>query len=218
MNSKRLHYGLVGVLVLMAVALVVGAYGANSLLSSRAQKLTGLKAKSQALQQEQLSLAGAQKSVKTYSSLEKIAESVVPQDKSQAETVRQIVNIAAANGISLASLNFPASSLGNNVPSSAASASGRAAPAAAPASSGSSSTGKLSQLLPVKNIPGVYVLQITAQSDASKPVSYSSFINFLNDLEHNRRTALISGITLQPSTANPNLLTFTLTLNEYIKP
>lgn len=216
MNSKRLYYVLIGVIVLMALGMLVGAYGVNSLLTSRSQKLTGLKAKSLALQQEQLSLAAAQKNVKDYSSLEKIAESVVPQDKNQAETVRQIVNIAAANGISLSAINFPASSLGNNVASSVAGAAG-AHPAAAP-SGNSSSTGNLSQLLPVKNIPGVYVLQITVQSDSNKPVAYSSFINFLNALEHNRRTALISGITLQPSAGNPNLLTFTLTLNEYIKP
>jgi len=49
-------------------------------------------------------------------------------------------------------------------------------------------------------------------------VQYASFINFLSALEHNRRTAQISAITLQPSTNNPNLLAFTLTLNEYIKP
>jgi hypothetical protein len=216
MNSKRLYYILVGTIVLLAMALLVGAYGVNSLLTSHSKTLTSKKAKSLALQREQLSLAAAQKSVKTYSGLEKIAQSVVPEDKDQAETVRQIVNIAAANGISLSAINFPASSLGSGIASTASGTT--APPASATPSTANSSAGKLSQLQPVKNIPGVYVLQITVQSDANKPVQYSSFINFLNALEHNRRTALISGITLQPNADNPSLLTFTLTLNEYIKP
>ena len=217
MNSKRLYYLLIGLLVLMAIGLLAGAYGANAVLSARAKQLTGLKAKNQALSREQVSLAAAKTNVQKYSDLEKIAESVVPQDKNQAETVRQIVNIASTNGVTLSAINFPASSLGNNV---AANSVGVGAPtqATSGAASASSGSGKLSQLLPVKNIPGVYVLPITVQSDTSKPVSYNSFINFLNALEHNRRTALISGVTLQPSPANPNLLTFTLTLNEYLKP
>ena len=216
-NSKRLYYLLIGSLILMVVGLLAAAYGVNALLSARAHQLVSLKAKNQALQREQASLVIAKDNVQKYADLEKIAKSVVPQDKNQAETVRQIVNIAGANGIALSAINFPASSLGNNV---AVVGAGAATPATTTSSSSStnSNTGKLSQLQPVKSIPGVYVLPITVQSDPSKPVPYSSIINFLNALEHNRRTALISGITLQPSTTNPNLLTFTLTLNEYLKP
>jgi len=219
MNSRRLYFALIGVICLLFIGLLAGAYGANSLLAARATKLTNLKAKNQALGQEQLSLASAKKEVETYSSLEKIAKAVVPEDKDQAEAVREIVNIAAANGVSLAAINFPASTLGGSATGSTSS--GAASP---PPSAGSApvkvavNSGKLSQLQPVKNIPGVYILQITVQGDANKPVSYSAFINFLNALEHNRRTAQISNITLQPSTSNPNLLTFSLTLNEYIKP
>lgn len=217
MNSKRLFYVLVGVICLLFVSLLAGAYGTNSLLTARANKLTGLKAKSQALNQEQLSLANAKKEVKTYSSLEKIAKAVVPEDKDQAEAVREIVNIAAANGISLSAINFPASTLGNVSTGSSAASSSSSSASTSPAKP-SANAGKLSQLLPVKNIPGVYVLQITLQSDPNKPVPYTSFINFLDNLEHNRRTAQISSITLQPNADNPNLLTFTITLNEYIKP
>src|SRR5665213_1423335 len=110
--SKRLNLALIGLVVLLLAGLAGGAYGANALLSSKADKLTTLKAKSQALAQEQLSLIAAKKDVKTYASLEQIARSVVPEDKDQAEAVREIVNIAAANSVSLASITFPASTLG----------------------------------------------------------------------------------------------------------
>jgi len=215
MSAKRLYYALVGSLALLAIALVAGAYGVNSLLASESHKLTTLKAKDQALAQEQISLAKAKQDIKQYASLKKIAQSVVPEDKNQAEAVREIVNIAETNNISLAAVNFPASSLGNTTTGGTATT----APAAAtPAPAPNAKTGALSQLLPVKNIPGVYELPITVQGDPKQPVRYDKFVSFLSALEHNRRTAQVSNISLTPSTDNPNLLSFTLNLNEYIKP
>jgi hypothetical protein len=213
--SKRLNLALIGVIGLLLAGLAGGAYGANTLLSSKADKLTNLKAKSLALAQEQLSLVNAKKDVKTYAGLEQIARAVVPEDKDQAEAAREIVNIAAANGVSLAAINFPASTLGT---SSSGNAAATTVPSAGTAPNANSSINKLSQLLPVKNIAGVYDLQITVKSDPNQPVQYNAFIGFLSALEHNRRTAQISAITLQPNSANPSLLTFSLTLNEYIKP
>jgi len=219
--SKRLYFILLAIIGLLVAGLAAGAYGANNLLDSQANTLLSLKAKSQALDQEQLSLAGAKKEVKTYSSLEQTVQTIVPEDKDQAEAVREIVDIAAANNVSLAAINFPASTLGSTTPGTAngVGATSSAGTTTTPAAVNlNSSTIKLSQLVPVANIPGVYDLQITLQGDPNKPVQYTSFINFLSALEHNRRTAQISAITLQPSTNNPDLLTFTLTLNEYIKP
>jgi hypothetical protein len=213
-TTKRLYFLLIAAIGLLLIGLAAGAYGANSLLASQADKLTTLKAKSLALDQEQQGFIRAQADIKTYASLEKIAQAVVPEDKDQAQTVREIVNIAAASGISLSAINFPASTLGGTgvVQSS------QGVAASPSTTSSSSSTGKLSQLVPVKNIPGVYNLLITIQSDSNNPVQYASFINFLAALEHNRRTAQISTVTLQPNATNRNLLNFTLTLNEYIKP
>ena len=202
MTSKHLRWLLLGLLGLLFVGLVAGTYEANSLFESQASKLVSLKAKSLALTSEQQSLVQAKKDIVTYSDLEKIAKSVVPQDKDQAEAVREIVNIAASNGVSLATVSFPASSLGNSN---------------APTTTKTSST-SLSQLTPVKNIPGVYQLQITVVGDPTKPVAYDKFISFLSALEHNRRTAQVIAIGLQPNTTNRSLLTFSLTLNEYIKP
>ncbi|HZL07992.1 MAG TPA: hypothetical protein VFC50_02255 [Candidatus Dormibacteraeota bacterium] len=218
--SKRLYYLLAGLVGLLLAGLIGGAYGTNQLLTSQAVKVTSLKAKSLALSQEQLSLANAKKEVQTYSDLLKITQTIVPEDKDQAEAVREIVNIAASNdisGVSLQQINFPASTLGSSGTSTGSGAA-TTAPTSPSPKSANSSAGKLSQLVPVKNIPGVYDLLITIQSDPNKPIAYSSFVNFLSGLEHNRRTAQISTITLQPNANNPNLLSFTLTLNEYIKP
>ncbi len=219
MTPKRLYFSLIGVLCLLGVGFLISALSINSMLTTRATQLTSLKAKEQALEQEQLGLAQAQKNLPEYTELQKIARAVVPEDKDQAEAIRQIVNIAAANGISLSAINFPASSLGST---GAGAAAGSTSASPTPVTIGqvkiNPNTGKLSQLQPVKNIPGVYVLQLTVQSDPNRPVSYDAFINFLQALERNRRTAQITSITLQPKPDNPGRLSFTLTVNEYIKP
>lgn len=214
MNSKRLYLLLIGSIALLFIGLVAGTYEINGALTHKAATLTNLKAQDQALQQEQISLAKARADIKKYASLHQIAQAIVPEDKDQAEAVREIVKIAGDNKVNLASITFPASTLGSTpvVPGAAAVAPVSAAPAA------NSKTSALSQLTPVKNIPGVYNLLITIASDSNAPVPYNQFVGFLSDLEHNRRTAEVSTITISPSPQNRSLLSFVLTLNEYIKP
>lgn len=220
MTSKRLFFALWGALGILLLALIAGVYGANQLLTGRATQLTALKAKSAALSQQQLSLAKGKKDLTRYADLRKIAAAVVPEDKNQAEAVREIVNIAAANGVSLVDITFPASTLGTSATGApgASTAAPTSPTAPNPAANLKSKTNAFSQLQPVKNLPGVYVLPITVAGDPNQPVPYAKFIGFLHDLEHNRRTAQVSAISLDPDSKNHNLLTFTLTLNEYIKP
>jgi hypothetical protein len=214
MTSKRLYFGLLTVIGLLLIGLLAGVYGTNRLLSSEANTLTGLKAKSQALTEQQEGLASAKKDIQKYASLEAITKAVVPQDKNQAEAVRELANIAAANNVSLGTITFPSSTLGTATTGTATT--GTATPVPVAASNSPSNT--LSQLLPVTGIPGVYQLTISVASDSNRPVQYNAFINFLAALEQNRRTAQVTSISLTPTTANPNYLTFTLNLNEYIKP
>ncbi len=215
MTSKRFHALLMAGLAVLFLGLLGGAYATNKLLMGQADKLTALKAKNLALDQERVSLNRARQDIKKYDSLDKIAKAVVPQDKNQAEAVREIVKIAAANDVSLAAISFPASTLGTLPGGASSSSSASASPAAA---GGSSKTGSLSQLTKVTNIPGVYQLPIVIKGDANHPVQYEKFISFLSDLEHNRRTAQVETITLQPDTKNRDYVTFDLTLSEYIKP
>jgi len=65
---------------------------------------------------------------------------------------------------------------------------------------------------------GVYNLQIIIQEGTNSPVPYSKFIDFLSRLEQNRRTAQVTSIVLQPLATDRDNVSFTLTLNEYIKP
>ena len=184
------------------------------MLKTKADGLTALKAKSQAEIQQNASLSKAKLDNKKYAQLNQIAKAVVPEDKDQAEAVREIVNIADSNNVALATINFPASTLGNT-PAGAAPATTASPTKLTPIDPKKKS---LSQLLPVKSISGVYQLPITVIGDPNKPVQYAEFLSFLTALENNRRTSQVSSITLTPAPKDRNKLVFTLTINEYIKP
>lgn len=211
MNSKQLNRILLISLALLVLGLFGGTYLINGNLQKRSESVVKKRAEVYKLEQEQNSLVRAKKDVQTYRPLAQIAKNIVPQDKDQAQTVREIVGIAERNGISLGSITFPTSTLGQ----AAVKSTKGAKPAAG---SGTSNNSALSQLVPVSDIPGVYSLQIIVTSDTDSPVSYSKFLSFLDALEHNRRTALVSSISINPDEDNPNNVAFTLTLDEYIKP
>lgn len=203
MNSKRLFFILLAAILLLFGGLFASAYYANSYLQKSSEQIVEKRAQVSQLERQQQSLVKAKKEVATYRELSEIAKSVVPQDKDQAQTVREIVNIAASNGIRLGSVTFPSSTLGTAKPGS---------------KSKTTTNSNLSQLTPVPDMKGVYNLQIIVTSDSQTPVTYNRFVSFLDDLEHNRRTALVNNINITPSKENPGTLTFTLTLDEYIKP
>lgn len=216
MTSKTIHTFLVACLVLTLVALFGGTFAINKMLSQKSGTLVNHKAQSQALEQEQEGLRAAKKDIAKYAELEKIAKAIVPEDKNEAEAVRQIVKIAGENNIKLGSITFPASTLGGS--GTAPNATGSSSSSSGSSTTGNSKSTTLSQLQPVKSIPGVYQLPITISNDSKQPVQYTKFISFLDGLEHNRRTSQVSSIVLEPDNKNRNLLNFTITINQYIKP
>jgi len=205
MNSKRFFFVMLAVLILLGGGIVAAVYFGNSLLERQSNKLLSLKLDSEVADKQQASLTLAKKDIKDFSTLKDQADAIVPQDKDQAEAVREIVNIAGKNKISLGSVTFPASNLG-------------IAAATGTSSSVAPKAPTVTQVQPVVGIVGVYVMPITVQSDSNNKVPYSSFISFLQDLEQNRRTAQVSSVSITPDKQNNNNLTFTLVLNVYIKP
>jgi len=215
MSGKRIHWLMIGLVVLLAAGSIAAVVEGSSLLKKRSDKLVSLKLDNEVADDQQTSLKQTNKDIDKYADLEKIAKSVVPQDKDQAETVREIVKIASDNGITLGNITFPASTLGQAA---------TPAPAANSSDSGDSSAPKkaaaplITQVKPVDGISGVYVMEINVQQDTTKPVNYNRLISFLSDLEHNRRTAQVSSVTVQPNPQDRTKLTFNLVLQVYIKP
>ena len=200
MKAKQLYFVLLGMLTLLIIAFFGVAYGTNALLSRQASKLSKLRADGEVVDNLQLTLTKNKKDITKYSQLNNIAETIVPQDKDQAEAIREIVNLASDSGIKkLSSVTFPNSTLGTITP-------------------GLNNNPNLTQLTPVKGIAGVYQLPITVAQDQSARVPYGQFITFLSKIEQNRRTAQVSSITIQPDTSNTNMVAFSLVINEFIKP
>ncbi|HEV2403377.1 MAG TPA: hypothetical protein VGS08_04200 [Candidatus Saccharimonadales bacterium] len=197
MNSQKLYFGLIGVLIVITIGFVASARQAVTVLQHRSGILVNLKAKNQAADNQENQLIRDKQDIATYAELNTIAQSVVPQDKDQAQAVRGIVNLAAQSGISqLSSITFPPSTLG-----------------------GSTKPGsKLTQVMAVKGIPGVYDLQITVTQDNTSLVPYEDFITFLSKLEQNRRTAQVSSISVEPDQKHPDMIAFTLQIDEFIRP
>lgn len=194
MKSKQLFFVLSVVVVLLGCGIVGAGVGANALLTSKSNELSKLKAKEEAMDDVQASLNRSKSDLKRYAELNNIAQAIVPQDKDQTQTVREIVKIAKDSGIThLTSVTFPSSTLGTT---------------------GSST---LTQLTPVKGMAGVYILPITVAVNEESAVSYSQLVAFLSGLEQNRRTAQVASLTLTPSEKNSNIA-FTIIINEYIKP
>lgn len=201
MTSKKLFLGLMALLVVLSFGLLICVRWADAMLGRQSRTLVELKAENQSLAEQQVQLNKDKKIVAKYTELNTIAQTVVPQDKDQAKAVREIVNLAAQSGISkLSSIAFPPSTLGG-----AAGSTKKAKP-------------QFTQITPVKGISGVYNMELTVTQSDADTVPYSSFINFLAKLEQNRRTAQVSSISVQPDQEAPDRVSFTLVINEYIKP
>jgi hypothetical protein len=196
MNTKRVYFSMIGLTIILLIGVVAAMFGALKILRVHSDGLTNVKLENRVLDNQQASLQKAKAAITKYSELNDIAKTVVPKDKDQARTVRDISTIASELNIKLSSITFPASTLGQSTKTNS----------------------KETQVTPVKGMKGVYQLQITVQQDKDIPISYATFLKFLERLESNRRTAQVTNITITPSDTSPNNLTFSLTLGTYIKP
>lgn len=203
MNARKFFFVMLGAILLLIGLCGAGTYFANKLLSSQGDKLVEQKLEKAVLDKQSDALVQAKKDIAEYEELEKIAKSIVPQEKDQAVTVLEIIQLADESGVAISSIQFPESLLGEVKQQGKATA---------------STDPNTTQLTPVKELKGVYVMEINVQSDQAKPISYAQLLDFLTRLESNRRTAQVTSLSITPSERNRNLVTFTLTLNSYVRP
>lgn len=212
MNSKRFYLALIALIASTLLAIVGMAVLGNIVLKKQSTKLIEEKTEYASLEAQEISLNQAKKDIIKYAELNKLTKSIVPQDKDQAKTLREIYKIAADNGVPVKSIVFNNSTLGQKT-------------VAPSASSGSGTTPTqqqtappITQAKPVEGITGVYTMEIILSNDSENLVSYNNIIRFLAALESNRRTAHISNIILTPDRKRNNELTYNITLKVYIKP
>lgn len=215
MNSRHFRLVLLGALAGAGLLFFIIVFGGLGILSAKSQQLVNLKQQSKTVDAQSTSLATSKKQVEQYAYFNDIAKTVLPNDKDQAQAVLDIFNLADQSGIAIASITFPASSLGNKT----ADTSNNAATA--------SSKNAISQAKAVEGIAGLYSLQltITPQTGAGVPdakrVTYAKLLDFLSRVEHDRRTAQITQVNIQPQNSDSGLsqfVNFTMTINIFIKP
>jgi hypothetical protein len=212
MNSKKMFYVMIFML-LLSIASVGGiTYTGNKFMTEQSKKLSELKIESKIIEQQAASLRKANTDIQQYSELNNIAKQIVPQDKDQARSVREIYEIAKEQNIKISSITFPSSDLGSTQKNK------QPATSATPAAPSPQSTSKITQAEAVPDIPGVFKIQTNVVIDSKSPVSYSQMIAFLERLENNRRTAQVSNITIQPNSLDRSIISFSLSLLMYTKP
>lgn len=193
---------MVGLVVIIAGLSFGGTVAANKLLAKRTNKLNELKLESEIVDRQKQDTVIANVNIDRYAELEQIAKQIVPQDKDQSRAVREIVGLAKDSNITLSSIAFPSSNLGQKTTPTKSKEAGTAnAP---------------SQVKPVKDMSGVYELEIIVRGPAE--TDFPRLIAFLQKLESNRRTSQVSDLTINPDPKDPAVLTFTMTVKVYLKP
>jgi len=207
MSSKRIFFVMIlGIVVLIGLC-VAGTYFANKMILSEGTQLKELKLEDTVSQKQIVSLQQAKKDIEEFAELEKIAKAVVPQEKDQARTVLELVNLANESGITIQSVTFPDSELGDIKKSGGAAD-----------KKGTVNNTNTTQLTPINGLKGAYTMEITVTSDPKIPVNFDKLIAYLEKLETNRRTAQVSSINVVPEENDRSVVTFTLTLNSFVRP
>lgn len=219
MNSKKMFFVMIGALVLLSGGIIATLVFGNSFLKEQSSELAELKLEEQVLDQQETVLTQASQDIEQYSDLEDVAANIVPQDKDQARAVREIIKLAESSGIAISSITFPSSNLGTKQQQPARQPSDDD-DEETPAESSTPPPPPISQATPVQGISGVYALEMNIVPDANVPVTYYQFLEFLEKLENNRRTAQVTRVQITPTTFNSNnpLISFTLTINIFVKP
>lgn len=213
MQSRRFFFVMINLLCLSIFLLLGAVFAGNILLQEQSKELNDLKVQNKIIEEQERSLTQAKRDIEKYQELDEIARAIVPQDKEQTRTVREITRIATESGITLNAITFPASSLGQK---------SAAAPTQSSSEEGGGDSSKpktppITQAQPVSGLSDVYALEIVISTPENRPVPYNRFLSFLERLESNRRTAHVDKISIKPSSGGTGL-SFVLTLNAYVKP
>lgn len=214
MNSKRMYYVMIGVLVLTIGALLATVVVGDRYLKQQSDRLFAAKLDQMSLNEQQTALTKAKRDLEKYSGLLAVARGIVPQDKNQAQAVREIVRFADESGVGIESISYDDSSLGQSSSTPTSGASG-----SQPAATTTTQASPVTQAKPVPGMNGVYSVPIEIVS-TKEGNQFSNLVTFLSKLENNRRTAQVKKISIQSgvTSGGQDYINFSLTVNNYVKP
>lgn len=217
-NAKRFYFMLVGSLVLLIVGIILLTIYINIWLTKKADGLVSLKLETIGLEEKQKVNQQAAKYLDENEATRALLEKIVPKSKDQAKTIGELQKISEEIGVTINTMTFPASELGNSTSTTVIGTT----PAAA-----ASNPSAITQAKPVANIPGLLGIEVSlSQIDrrggtSGSGVTYSQLLGFLEAIEKNRRTLQIKTLQISPlksSTGIINGYSLTLTMNIFVKP
>lgn len=189
-SPKQAFYGICASIFVVLAGTGLLMYWANNQLEARKAQINEKRLSSQELDNKILSAQSLRQQLEEKQEITSVTSDVLPSSKSQEDIVGELLAIAAKRGLSLESISFDG---------------GTATKSASP---------ETSQAVAVKEIPGVYSLSIQTAIETD----YENVLQFLEDVENNRRQFEVTTISISPTSSNPNTFTAQLTLVTYLQP
>lgn len=199
MTTKKAHYGLLGLLILIIIAIGLAMYFSRVFLKTNSDKLVNAKLELYKIDETEYIYRKNQAILQENKETADILSSVLPQEKDQAKAVREITQIAGANGLSVKSIKFPGSDLViTNKPATTTQPQGSTTTPAPAAPAGPT----ISQAKPVSglsNVLGIAVEIELTSSRAGAQISTDQVLSFLQQVENNRRNIRVTSINFGSS-------------------
>jgi len=176
-KSQRAFFAMIALLILSAGSAVGVFYMMRSQLEDKSQEVHDLKVEKEVISEQIKIFEDAKAKVEELSYVEDIAEAVLPSTKDQAEGVAELRKFADTAGMTIQSISF-----GGGVSEDA-------------------SDLEISQTIAVSGLAGVRLLPTTVAFAPGS--SYNDILEFLEQIESNRRKMQIANVTISPNDANP---------------
>lgn len=211
MNSKKLYFILIGIIVITIAGTSTLVVFANKFLSNESLKLDTARSMSQ----KNAMLDDKYKQISANSrywqepsrDLYVTVNSMLPTQKSQAEAVELIQSLATENsaGLKLNSITFPSSELGAKAPAPTSSPSGSSETSATPPATST----KVTQTKTIKDIPGILAIETKISlkpPSGTSSIDYASFLKFIDGLTNNSRLMQVTELSVSPDLKGADII------------
>ncbi len=187
LNSQTAFYGLIAALVIVLLGVGVMLNWANKQLRVQAESIAEKRVEAESLERQTAQARLYKQELEELGKLTGVVDAVLPDSKSQENIIGELIDIAAKRGLQLENISFGGSADAQNP--------------------------ETSQTEKVDGLPGVFSLVIQTQIETD----YENVLQFLEDLENNKRQFEVTSLSLSPREDDINFIA-TLSITTYIKP
>lgn len=186
MSAKKAFIIICSLVLLTLVGGGAVYYFADQYLSRKAHEISVLKADLEIVELKIATARQAETDLERLSFIKDIADEVLPPDKIQSDVVGELVEFARDANVRLDAINFQPTDTQAQVP--------------------------ISQTEPLQGVPGVNTLPITLTINGS----YNNILEFLKNIETNRRKMQVETMSLSPD-AETGRLSSNIEVNVYVR-